>query len=590
MKLSLLGRWTLGLAILAGGCGHLPEPRQPTMVRSFHGTLVPGYYVSPSAYQHYIQAQLLSNDGRAEEAADELRHALASDGASPYLRTRLAEELLALGRVDEAREEVEAALHLDPEFPEAYVDLAKVKLRVGESAQAEQALKRALGIDRGCEEAYLALVGLYRERGQAARVEETWREMAKHVPASAQAHEAVGRAMVARGDVRTAESELQKALELDGSLLDARVTYAQLLQGEGRFADAAAQLREAWDRSGDPKLAEMIVRVQMAQGKPGEARELVDRLDDEGGTNERRLEVARLRLMAKQPDRARSIADEILKAAESPRARLLEAQSYEAEGRVDDALTQLRKVPKESNQFAHAQEQIGRLLRDSGRYREAIDQLGKAILQVAAGDGDAGDALADLLALTHERAGDRAQAILVLEQALQKRPRSQPLSFALAQAYQRDNQWERAIALADKVLKREPDSPQALNFVGYLLADHGVRLDEAQKYLERAARIRPSDGAVIDSLGWVYMKLGRLDEAEKLLVRADHLTPEDPEILEHLGFLYAKKADRGRALEAYRRALQCHPDQPLRHVVEEQILLLETGRLAGSRLNPDATR
>src|SRR2546422_11397609 len=105
-------RFILGALIVVGCAGRLPEAPNSTMVRSFHGTLVPGYYVSPAAYQHYIQAQLLSNEGRAEEAADELRRALASDGASPYLRTQLAEELLQLGRVDEAREEVEAALHL----------------------------------------------------------------------------------------------------------------------------------------------------------------------------------------------------------------------------------------------------------------------------------------------------------------------------------------------------------------------------------------------------------------------------------------------------------------------------------------------
>ena len=103
------------------------------MVRSFHGTLVPGYYVSPSAYEHYMRAQLLSNDGRAEEAADQLRQAIASDGASAYLRTRLAEELMTLGRIDEAREEIEASLHLDSQFAEAYVDLARIKLRLGDA-------------------------------------------------------------------------------------------------------------------------------------------------------------------------------------------------------------------------------------------------------------------------------------------------------------------------------------------------------------------------------------------------------------------------------------------------------------------------
>jgi tetratricopeptide (TPR) repeat protein len=583
--MKLLGRGTVFAFLVATGCGHLPEARQGSMVRSFHGTLVPGYYVSPTAYQHYIQAQLLSNEGRAEEAADELRHALASDGASAYLHARLSEELLSLGRVDEAREEVEAALRLDPRFPEAYVDQAKVKLRVGDSAGAEHALKRALEIDRTCEDAYLGLVGLYREHGQnaaaAGRVDQVWREMARWVPGSAQAHESLGRALQASGDVRGAEKELQQAIELDSGTIDARVAYAELLQGEGRFAEAAARLREAWDRSGDLKLVDMIVRLEMASGREAAARDLIDRLDDEGGNHEHRLEVARLHLIAHSPERALAIAEQILRAADSPRARILAAQAYEVEGRIDEALQQLRKVPRESNQFARAQEQLGRLLRDVGRYREAIELIGSALAIVV--DGEARDSLSDLLALTHERAGDRAQAIQVLEQGLTERPRSTALTFSLAQAYVRDGQWDRAIALGEKVLKRAPESAQALNFVGYLLADRGVRLTEAKTLLERALRLHPSDGAVIDSLGWLYCKLGRLDEAEHLLVRADRLTPDDPEILGHLGSLYVRKADRVRALETYKRALAHHPDERLRRTVEEQILLLENGRLAGSR-------
>src|SRR3954468_8242091 len=152
----------LGAVALGGCAGRMPEQKAPTMVRSFSGTLVPGYYVSPSAYEHYLRAQLLSNDGRAEEASDQLRQAIASDGASPYLRTRLAEELLTLGRIDEARDEIEASLHLDPQFAEAWVDLARVRLRLGDGGGAEASLKRAIEADRGCEDAYVLLVNLYR--------------------------------------------------------------------------------------------------------------------------------------------------------------------------------------------------------------------------------------------------------------------------------------------------------------------------------------------------------------------------------------------------------------------------------------------
>ncbi|HEY7953788.1 MAG TPA: tetratricopeptide repeat protein [Polyangia bacterium] len=571
--------------LLVGGCaGRVPEPRTPTMVRNFHGTLVPGYYVSPSAYQHYIQAQLYSNDGRSEEAAEELRQALAADGASAYLRTRLAEELLTLGRVDEAREEVDAALHLDPESPDAYVDLAKVKLRLADEPGAEQALERAIAIDPTCEDAYVSLVELYRERGDDVRALQSWRALAEHVPTSAPAHEALGRDALARGELAPAERELRRALELEPGMEDARVELGRLLQGEGRFDDAAGQLEEAYERSGDNKIAEMIVRLDLEAGKNADARELVDRLDDEGGTPERRLLVGWLYITVGQPKRARAIAEEVLRGHNSPGAHLLAGDALRALGHTDAALAELRKVPPAAIQFAGAQTRIAGLLRDNGRFGEAVAELGRALLAVAgqpSGEGVA-DALNDTLARVHERAGDRTLAIKVLEEALARRPQSEALALALGQAYQRAGQWERAVQTVRKVLARDPESAPALNFIGFVLADHGVKLDEARRLIERALAIRPADGGIVDSLGWLEVREGRLDDAEQLLVRADRLSPEEPEILEHLGELYVKKSDRGRALEAYRRALAHDPDEAARRSLEERILLLETGRL-GSR-------
>jgi Flp pilus assembly protein TadD len=169
---------------------------------------------------------------------------------------------------------------------------------------------------------------------------------------------------------------------------------------------------------------------------------------------------------------------------------------------------------------------------------------------------------------------------------LAKRPQSFELRFALGAAYQRDGQWERAVETVRAILKRDGDNVQALNFVGYALAQEGQRLDEARKLLERANTLKPLNGEVADSLGWLYVKINRLDDAERLLVRADRMSPEDPEILQHLGDLYVRKSDRPRAVEAYKRALKNKPDERARHVIEEQLLQLETGKLAvgsGSR-------
>lgn len=574
--------FVVGAVAVAGCAGKMPEPRPPTMVRSFHGTMVPGYYVSPLSYEHYIRAQLLSNDGRAEEAADQLRQAIASDGASAYLRTRLAEELLTLGRVDEARDEIEAALHLDTQYAEAHVDMARVKLRLGDAAGAEASLKHAIDVDRTCEDAYTLLVNLYHDRGQEGRVLETWRELARNVPTSAAAHQAMAQAAMAHSDWKTAESELMRALELDGNLGDAREQLAEFYQCQGRFAEAVTTLQDAYDRSGDGRTVERLVKLEAAIGRLEDAAATVEKLEDEGGGLDRKVWIGWRWLDAQKPERAQKLAESVLKVSDTPGAHLLLGRALDDLGQTDEAMAQLTKVPSRAAQFVSAQSLMGRLLRDRGRYREAVDMLAKAISSVAAAEDGAGasDTLQDLLAQVHERAGDRGQSISLLEGALARRPHSQELTLALGAAYERNGQWERGVEIVRGLLKRDPDSVSALNFIGYALAKQNLRLDEARKLLEHALVLSPMSGEVADRLGWLYVKLGRLDDGERMLVRADRLSPETPEVLTHLGELYVHRSDRARAVEAYKRALSHKPDEQMRHAIEEQLLLLESGKLA----------
>jgi tetratricopeptide (TPR) repeat protein len=339
-------------------------------------------------------------------------------------------------------------------------------------------------------------------------------------------------------------------------------------------------LSDEYDRTGDGKVLERLIRLEVAIGRAADAAARVDKLEDEGGGIDRRLWIGWRWLDARQPERARSVAEQILKLADTAGGHLLAGKALAELGLVDDALAQLGKVPARASQFVAAQSLVGRLLRDRGRYREAADALVKAIGTVGGGEGTPGDALQDLLAQVQQRAGNGEQGVKLLEHALHDRPGSQELAFALGSAYERNGQWERAVELVRGLLKRDPDSVQAMNFIGYALAEQGQKLDEARRLLERALQLRPMSGEIADSLGWVYVKLGRLDDAERLLVRADRLTPEDPEILQHLGELYVKKSDRPRAVDAYKRALEHNPEERARHAIEEQLLLLETGRMA----------
>ncbi|MFP2961921.1 tetratricopeptide repeat protein [Myxococcus sp. 1LA] len=101
-----------------------------------------------------------------------------------------------------------------------------------------------------------------------------------------------------------------------------------------------------------------------------------------------------------------------------------------------------------------------------------------------------------------------------------------------------------------------PDHAAALNFLGYLLAQAGQNLDEAERRVRRALELRPDTGAYLDSLGWVYFRRGDYARAVDALERASMLSPDEPVILEHLGDAYQRVARMDEAAAAWRRALE----------------------------------
>jgi tetratricopeptide (TPR) repeat protein len=115
-------------------------------------------------------------------------------------------------------------------------------------------------------------------------------------------------------------------------------------------------------------------------------------------------------------------------------------------------------------------------------------------------------------------------------------------------AYERTHQWPKAEADFKEALSLYPDEPVVLNYLGYSWVDQGVNLEEAFKMLRRAVDLKPTDGYIVDSLGWANFKLGHYDEATRDLERAVDLKPVDPVVNDHLGDAYWRV---GRRIEAH---------------------------------------
>jgi Flp pilus assembly protein TadD len=145
------------------------------------------------------------------------------------------------------------------------------------------------------------------------------------------------------------------------------------------------------------------------------------------------------------------------------------------------------------------------------------------------------------------------------------------LAFARGMVYERLKQWDKAEADLQTALNFQPDQPYILNYLGYSWADQGINLDKAAEMIEKAVRLRPEDGAIVDSLGWVYYRMGQYDKAVKTLERAIELDPTEPEINDHLGDAYWKVGRKSEARFQWKRALSFSKDDIKNASIQQKI-------------------
>ncbi|MCA1555592.1 MAG: tetratricopeptide repeat protein, partial [Acidobacteria bacterium] len=125
----------------------------------------------------------------------------------------------------------------------------------------------------------------------------------------------------------------------------------------------------------------------------------------------------------------------------------------------------------------------------------------------------------------------------------------------LSSAQERAGDTKGAEESLRRILSRTPNDATALNNLGYFLTERGERLPEALDMIKRAVKSEPTNPNYLDSLGWVYFKLGQLDEAERYLNDAARHNTRSSTIQEHLGDLYQKRGQLEPARAAWRRAV-----------------------------------
>jgi len=212
------------------------------------------------------------------------------------------------------------------------------------------------------------------------------------------------------------------------------------------------------------------------------------------------------------------------------------ADSLAAQDRIDEALEVLDKLIVARPDRYEAAFRKGNILRSVDRFAEAVDAYDLAVARIKPVE-----------------------------------PVDWPVFYFRGIALERSKQWSKAEADFRKALELEPDQPFVLNYLAYSWVDRNLNLEQAEKMLLRAVELRPRDGFIVDSLGWVYYRMGRYAEAVSALENAISLEPSDPTINDPLGDAYWRDGRKREARVQWRRALSFEPEAEDAEKIREKL-------------------
>jgi len=233
--------------------------------------------------------------------------------------------------------------------------------------------------------------------------------------------------------------------------------------------------------------------------------------------------------------------------------------AQDGEGNPQKALQFLDLVPESDAHYSQALQFRIQLLYTLGREHEAVELMnqGKKLFP--------GQSRFPLLEAGYLIEKKRlAEAKTVLEAALKDRPDDEDLLYQYGALVDRTGDRKAAVVIMKRIVAKNPDHADALNYIGYSMVEEGRDLDRALSLIKKADKLKPENGYIVDSLAWAYFRLGKLEEAWKQIQRAVALSKDDPTMWEHYGDIARQLGRADKAKKGYQNALKYKHDEPER--------------------------
>jgi tetratricopeptide (TPR) repeat protein len=497
--------------------------------------------IDPTQSQYYLMlGRFYQFQNKPDKEAEVYKKLLGMEPGSEEGVMALAELHLNAGNGIEAARLLETFLKANPEADSAWHTLGDAYTASHDSVKAADAYKHAVDLNPADAEhlqAYAEALFAAERFDDAAKVyQQLARDNADDGNAAAAALLRLGQIYRRQAKYDQARSSLEKAIALAPENLELQFNLALVDRDDGRLEEALKRLTSLVDktapRNGKPTPAEsqsrgiFLTYVAILNSTLGHYDEAIRRFTE-------------LRTISPEKDKVDSYI----------------VDTYRTARNLDKALeyseTALVATPNSRElQVAHAD-----IIAEKGKIDEGVKALDKLIKNT---DDDI-DILSAIVNI-YERAHKFGDAQKVLDTLMKRFPGDEHVYFLQGAIYSKQKKYNDAEKAFQKALDIDKDNSQVLNYLGYMLADNGTKLDNALTLIQRAVDQDPANGAYLDSLGWVYFKLNRLDLAEQYLKRAVRFVNFDSDIHDHLGELYFKTGRYEEALDSWTKSLQLATD------------------------------
>jgi tetratricopeptide (TPR) repeat protein len=513
-----------------------------------------------SASGRYLAGRYAHRSRDYEKAADYLSEVLAIDKGNKKVRRATFLALIEGGRMPQAATLAKKIVAVEKGAVIAILSLIVEDALAGKFALAEKRIKSIpkRGVNRFT--APLLLAWVKSARGDLVGAVTSIDAVKKITSFKALGNFHVGLIYDQAAKLELAEQALREATESAESMRTV-MGYGSFLERQGRRAEAEGLYKRYKKRFTSDALEGALERIAAKRPPPAFVATTTD------GLAEAFFNIAGTLAQGRSSDLALIYGRLALRLRPSfPLAQLLLGGLFESLSRGADAIKLYNRVSPNSPLYWSARLRRASSLDEMGRTEEAITLLS----QMAVERKDRFEPLIKIGELYRSKK-EFGKAINAYNRGIKRISTLNETHWSLLYgrgiAFERTKNWQNAEIDFLRALELSPKQPFVLNYLGYSWVDRGVNLERAKNLISRAVELRPNDGYIVDSFGWVLYRLGNFAGAAQNLERAVILRPEDPMINDHLGDAYWRVGRKFEARFQWKRALSLDPNEELIPVI-----------------------